>query len=157
MTPGRSIFHNVNGKAIMQTHTRFYTGHQIGPLSWRDVDNVSDAEMSIFVITSEPADGRFVFVVADEADDCKSRCRRRCSGVKSFVAIAPAANDIQRRRPRRAREGDGNHDPPRLRLGPSHALMRRDRPRDGLQMPGRERRKSAVLFCCHHPMAILTC
>ena len=55
MTPGRSIFHNVNGKAIMQTHTRFYTGHQIGPLSWRDVDNVSDAEMSIFVITSDPA------------------------------------------------------------------------------------------------------
>lgn len=49
MTPGRSIFHNMNGKAISQPHARFYT------LSWRDVDNVSDAEMSIFVITSDPA------------------------------------------------------------------------------------------------------
>ena len=45
----------MNGKAISQPHARFYTGHQIGPLSWRDVDNVSDAEMSIFVITSDPA------------------------------------------------------------------------------------------------------
>ena len=134
----------------------FYTGHQIGPLSWRDVDNVSDAEMSIFVITSEPADGRFVFVVADEADDCKSRCRRRCSGVKSFVAIAPAAtNDIQRRG---EREGTVTMIPLAFASVPrSQALMRRDRPRDGLQMPGRERRKSAVLFCCYHPMAILTC
>ena len=108
MTPDRSIFHSINRKAISQPHARFYTGHQIGPLSWRDVDNVSDAEMSIFVITSDPADGRFV-----EAEDCQSRCRRRCSGVKSFVAIAPAiANDIQRRGER----GDGNHDPSRLRL-----------------------------------------
>ena len=56
MTPDRSIFHNMNGKAISLPHACFYTGHQIGPLSWRDVDNVSDAEMSMFVITSDPAD-----------------------------------------------------------------------------------------------------